>query len=151
MTTQLTTELAETICGYVSLGKTLQDVAEMDKMPTLLTMYKWLNTYPEFKEAYNEARKLRAHSRFDKISKVTDMILNNEVKPEVGKTVGDLMKWQCSKDDNENYGDKVTQKHTGADGKGIEFVFKSILGELAPSNDVKMITQEPLSVTYEER
>ena len=136
----LTVELASDICGHISMGKTMKAICELDGYPTLLTIYKWLNEYPDFKAAYEEARKLRAHSRFDDIDGVVKEIHTGQLRSDTGKVVADLMRWQCAKD-NDEYSDKITQKHTGANGEGIEFVFKSILEELPPSNDIKLVSE----------
>ena len=51
-------ELAESICSEVASGKTLVDVCKARKLP-MNTVFRWLNTHPEFHTLYERAKDVR--------------------------------------------------------------------------------------------
>lgn len=139
--TQITPTLALNICTHISAGKTLTEICAPETMPEPISVYRWIHEHSEFAEAYKQALGVRGHRRFDKLDGIVNDLLDGSVPPKVGKTAADIIKWMCTKDNFEAYGEKSTTQHTGAAGQPLEVVMRGILGEIAPTQDVKLLTQ----------
>jgi hypothetical protein len=58
-------ELAMSICMRVAQGETLTEITRDKTMPTYTAVLKWRVTYPEFEEAYENARRISAFALED--------------------------------------------------------------------------------------
>lgn len=59
-------EIAEAICNLIREGKTLNDIALIEGMPQLHTMYQWRRYHPDFRKHMSDAKKDRAEYFHDK-------------------------------------------------------------------------------------
>lgn len=96
-------------------GRTTTDLSRKeDWVPYRMQIRRWMSAYPEFKEAYDVAVKLRADILFEEIidlSRGTTPQNSNAVK-----VAADNLRWVLTKSQPERYGDKIKQEHTGANG-----------------------------------
>jgi hypothetical protein len=60
-----TPKLAEEICERIAAGEIWWRICNTGRMPSYRALYQWVNRYPEFAEAYAQAREIAAHARFD--------------------------------------------------------------------------------------
>jgi hypothetical protein len=96
------------ICKGIQEGKTLLKISKDPKVPSLPTIYSWLNRmHPMFKEcffnAYNEAKRLQAEAMAEEIVDISDGsgdIQKNRLRI-------DTRKWLASKILPSKYSDKV--------------------------------------------
>lgn len=140
--TDYTPEKAASICELLGDGKSLKEICEGEDMPTRSTVYLWLARHPEFTDMYARAREEQADTLADEIVHIADSpMLGVKTKTngdgEVETTEGDMIehrrlqvdarKWVAAKLKPKKYGDKVTNEHSGLDGKALEIVhsFKS--------------------------
>lgn len=132
-----TQEIADRICERIGEGEPLRVICRDEGMPAWRTVYHWIEENEDFK-----ARIARARTRgFDAIAEEclaiaddtdhdtvmvghddnlreaanTEWISRSKLRVETRLKL--LAKW-----DPKRYGEKITQEHTGADGKPIEFI-----------------------------
>ena len=141
--TSLTPELAVEICARLAAGRTVTDLAKDEAMPDPVLIYRWYQTYPEFRSAFQEALHIRGHTRFDQVNMIVEGLIAGNITPNVAKTAGDLLKWLCSKDNFESYGEKSQAQITGPNGTSLEVVMRGILSDIPPAQDVKIIENIP--------
>lgn len=131
-----TPELGDLICGLISEGHSLRRICELDGMPHISTIFSWRRRYKDFDEQYARAREDRADALAEDIQEIADedpklveIILPNgdptgELRVDAAyenwrKTRIDSRKWLASKFGPRKYGEKVTQEHTGPEGKPL--------------------------------
>lgn len=61
-----TPKLAEEICERIADGEVWYRICNTGRLPSYRALYQWVARYPEFAEAYAQAREIAAHARFDK-------------------------------------------------------------------------------------
>lgn len=85
------------ICRELQLGRTLTSICKNDRVPSLPTIYNWLNRlHPMFNEtffkSYYEARKIQAETLADETKDIADSASTKEFKEKTfdskGKAVG---------------------------------------------------------------
>jgi transposase-like protein len=69
--------IARKICHRLQKGETITKICEDDDMPSIPTVFKWLNRLskhhsPEFLKAYQEAREIQAEVRADESVDIAD-------------------------------------------------------------------------------
>lgn len=68
------TELAERVCDVFEseVGQLRAAFAAREDLPTISTVYRWEEAYPEFRERLTRARKIRAHLMADEAIDIAD-------------------------------------------------------------------------------
>ena len=61
-----TPKLADEICERIANGEIWFRICSTGRLPSYRALYQWIKRYPEFAEAYAQAREVAAHARFDK-------------------------------------------------------------------------------------
>lgn len=137
--TDYTPELGDAICAMLAEGQSLSRICKRDEMPSAVTVYAWLRKHNEFLNNYVRAREDQADTLADEIVGIADDGSNDTYVTEAGTEVVnhdhiarsrlrvEARKWVAAKLKPKKYGDKVTNEHTGVDGKAlvIEHTFKS--------------------------
>ena len=102
-----TTENIEAICKLVSEGETLASIAREPTQPCKDTIYKWLakNAW-DFVERYARARVLRADARADRIDDIRQQVAAGTMRPDQGRVIFDMERWQAGKENPSKYSDK---------------------------------------------
>jgi hypothetical protein len=131
-----TDELALDICTKLAEGMSLRSICDIEGMPAVSTVCKWLNEKPSFSEQYAQARKIQAELMADELLDIADdgrndwmlikrgkeeiEVVNKEAIQRSALRV-DTRKWIASRLLPKKFGDKVTQEHTGEGGGPIVF------------------------------
>lgn len=112
---QYSQEIANDICERVANGETLQVIADFYNV-SIGTILNWV-TKKDNADNYARAREA-ASDLFE--SKIIERIQTVTSESAAADRVAiDALKWIAARRSPKKYGDKVTQEHTGADGKPI--------------------------------
>ena len=105
--TMYSDELASRICDLVAERVPVVEICTMDGMPSKDTLYRWKRQNKEFSDLYARARGHRADSRQDHIDEIVSKLEAGNIDPQVARVIIDAEKWQMSKEQPRNYGDKL--------------------------------------------
>ena len=107
--------LAEDIISLYIDGQSLVQISRLPDMPTLGTILRWLETEPEFMEAYEKSRKLRALHIEEQALEAADVThAATSVEVSAARLKFDSLMWAAEKHDNERYGKKTQITGGGA-------------------------------------
>ncbi len=126
--------LVDEICKRLSEGESLNKICAEDEMPSTVTIWTWLDKYPEFLTKYARAREAQAEFYASEIINIADEEPKHFVPdPDGGESERidsagiarnrlrvDARKWVASKLLPKKYGDKIQQEVSGPDGKAIQ-------------------------------
>lgn len=131
------------ICERIAAGESVRAICESDGMPAKQTVLKWLSQQPSFAAQYARAKELGAEAIAEELFEIADDGRNDFVEYEISPGVTatrldqehiqrsrlrvDTRKWYLSKILPKKYGDKLTQEHTGPDGKELRVTIRSVL------------------------
>ena len=115
-----TPEIAAEICERIALDESLIKICEGDHMPSTQTVYRWLHEKPDFRDDYVRARGDQAHTVADQAKKIRDDLTAGLIDHQTANALLNFIKWETGKRNPKQYGDKITQEHTGADGGPIQ-------------------------------
>lgn len=106
--------LAERVCELVAEGKSLRAIEDVDGMPTMTTIMRWLGKETEefdaFRAQYARAREIRADARFERIDCVLTDMRAGVVDAQQARVEIDAIKWQAGREKPKVYGDAMTLK-----------------------------------------
>ena len=126
--------VAAEICSRIAGNEKVSDICLDDHMPAPSTVYLWLSKHKDFSEQYAQAQADRTHGMAEEILDISDDGQNDWMEKHHGDDVAwvtngealqrsrlrvDTRKWLMSKMLPKKYGDKVTQEHSGPDGKPL--------------------------------
>lgn len=124
--TDYTPELAATICAELASGRSMVELTMRPDMPGQTAVYEWLERYPEFAKMYSRAREWQAHTIADR---ATHMALHGAADPQSAAVQLNAIKWMAARLAPKVYGDKMTNEHTGPDGKELTIVIQRFTPE----------------------
>ena len=119
-----TDELADHICTQLALGRPLAHILRDDGMPSITTIYKWIDERPEFARMYARAREDQADTLADEILSISDDSTGDAEIDENGRRRMDAefvarsrlridaRKWVAAKLRPRRYGDRIEQDIT---------------------------------------
>lgn len=116
--TDYTQDLADTICAQIAEGDSLRKVCLGDDMPCTQSVFRWFRTYPEFCEQYARAKEASADAHEDRITQVSEGLLNGEYCEKRARVALDGLKWAASKLKPRKYGERLDLGN--ADDKPLE-------------------------------
>ncbi len=132
--TKYTPELAREICIQLAEGKFLRQICREERFPSEAAVRGWvIDDRDGFSAQYARARDMGLHSMAEETVAIADDGSNDTYKKEDGsdgvntdvvqrsKLRVDTRRWLLSKMLPKDFGDKITQEHTGADGGPLEF------------------------------
>ncbi len=108
--------IAAELLRRIADGASLRNVCSQDDMPTKETWRQWLREHAELPAQYARAREARAQERADEIIAIAD---DETIPVESRKVRIDARKWEASKLDRANYGDRQHIEHSGAIADGL--------------------------------
>lgn len=127
---------ANMLCARLTNGESLRTICRDEDMPGVVTVFSWMRRYPEFEKLYTRALQHRVETHVEEIIEIADDGTNDFVEKvrDDGSTYivadhehiqrsrlrVDTRKWIASKLKPRKYGEKITQEHSGPDGKPIE-------------------------------
>jgi hypothetical protein len=111
-----TPELALSICEKLASGLSLRVICSPDDMPAESTVRLWVIEDREgFSAQYTRSRDIGLDCRADRIEEK----IESEGDTQRARLLFDHERWYLSKMAPKRYGDRITQEHTGKDGKDL--------------------------------
>lgn len=123
-----TQEIADIICDRLMEGESLRAICSEEKMPSKVTVCKWLGIHPLFANQYARAREIQADSMFDEMLDIADDSRNDWMQKR-GQIVPDneaiqrsrlridARRWMAGKLRPKKYGDMVGREPIPEGGK----------------------------------
>ncbi len=106
-----TQRIANDICEYIVEGMTLQEA--LNKVgflaPSITTVFRWLELYPEFRERYERARQLQADSHADRMLEMARTVIANPQTATAHRVAVDILKWQAEVRNKGKYGKAIDE------------------------------------------
>lgn len=153
-----TPELARKICVELAQGAFLRQICRREDFPSEATVRGWVvDDRDGFSAQYARARAMGLHSMAEETVEIADDGLNDTYKKEDGsdavntdvvqrsKLRVDTRRWLLSKMLPKEFGDKITQEHTGADGGPIRTESN------VTTQDLAKLTDDELAKLYAEK
>jgi hypothetical protein len=131
-------EIAARICVMLSDGRTITSICSDSDMPSLDTVYSWLQRFPGFAEAYARAREAQQDTFAGQIIDIAD----TDDDPQRARNRIDARKWHAAKTAPRKYGDRVMQEITGADGGPIAIAALQV--HMRGLNDEELLIMQQL-------
>lgn len=92
------------VCDSLVEGETMMDIGKQKGMPNTRMLYRWMASYPEFRKAVKEAKKLRAEYYHDKVIDTADKTTSAKSKGDRVKI--SAYKWAAETGSPEEFGTK---------------------------------------------
>jgi hypothetical protein len=70
--TSFTEDIADVICDRIAEGESLKAICADEDMPSRMTVYRWLQAFPDFCDRYTRAREDQADTLADEIIAIAD-------------------------------------------------------------------------------
>ena len=128
-------------------GISLREICRQKEMPAISTVHLWLLKHAAFLEQYTRAREVQADTHVDEMIDIADNANNDWMKRNGGGDAGwrengdsanrarlrvDTRKWIAARMAPKKYGERITQEHTGKDGKDLKLHGPTIILTGAP-------------------
>ena len=84
-------------------GLTLSNITQLPHIPSIPTIYRWMDENPEFSTAYTRARAKQADTLAERV--LDEAFSSHDAQ--IGRLRMDALKWFASKLSPKRYGDKV--------------------------------------------
>jgi hypothetical protein len=106
------TRIAKDICKYIAMGKTLEEALEEVGYlaPTMPTVWRWLDEYPEFRDMYERARTLQADVHADQMLKLSREVMTKPTAAAAYRVAIDVLKWQAEVRNRNKYSTKGSEE-----------------------------------------
>lgn len=103
--------IAREICEAIVEGDTLEEaLARIGFLaPNIITVYRWLDIYPEFKDKYELARTLQADQHADRMLTMSREVLSKPTQSTAYRVAVDILKWQAEIRNPGKYGKKIDE------------------------------------------
>ncbi len=100
--------LADMICEEIAGGKTLIQISQTPGMPKYSDIARWRRLYPDFDEAYKQARKDRAEVYFHKILQEVEQATADKDEVALARLRADMYKFAAKVSSPDEYAEKQT-------------------------------------------
>lgn len=117
---QYSDDLAEFICLEIGQGKALRSICKQPEMPSAMSVYRWLDTYADFRKQYDHCREMAAEAFANEVIELADAEAPIDDKGRIDsgfvqrqRLRVDTRKWVASKLLPKVYGDKLDVAHSG--------------------------------------
>lgn len=112
--------IIDLICERLAGGFDMVQVCSMPDMPSRTAVFYATGKNPDWKAQIDAVKPLQAErhvrSGFDALQKA----VNGEIDVSAADKLAGMHRWAAQRIDPKNWGDKVSQEHTGADGGSIK-------------------------------
>lgn len=105
--TKFSKELAFDICEGIVEGKSLRIILSQEGMPSIATVFRWLDENEWFRDNYTRAKDNQADTNAEDIQELVADVRSGKIDPQSARVAGDLLKWSSSKLKPKKYGDKL--------------------------------------------
>jgi hypothetical protein len=106
-------DLAAEIVARIAEGRTITDISESEGMPSRRTITRWMAENETFGAQCARARIAQADVLADKIKRVCDEVLRDEIRPDNARVALNSLQWLAMKANPQAYGDKIGVQHSG--------------------------------------
>ena len=86
--------VARAICIRLMLGESLNQICKRETYPSRVTVFAWIQKYPEFLNKYRHAREMQQETHLDEIMEISDDSTNDYME-RTGKG-GESVGWQLN-------------------------------------------------------
>lgn len=101
--------IANRICEHIASGRSLKEALAKEPLsPSVTMIFRWLDSYPAFREKYERARLMQADVHADTMMEMAEEVLKNPQKASAYRVASDILQWQASMRNPKVYGSKVT-------------------------------------------
>ena len=115
-------EIASEICLHIIEGLSLRSICAIEGMPSLKTIFNWIESNSEFLQQYTHARQMQADIKFDDLKDLARTATPEDIQ--CVKLQIDTAKWELSKTLPKKYGDKIDVGLVGTIDTTINLVTK---------------------------
>ena len=105
--------VAEKICGLIAEGEVWFHICNRDGLPAYGTLYAWIRKYPDFAEAYAQAREMAADRRADEALLVAQNATAATVQAD--RLYVNTLQWRAAKGAPRRYGARAEAAEPGED------------------------------------
>ena len=112
-------DLAEAICAALGEGKALREICAHDGMPSVSTVFRWLEAREDFRERYARARDVQAQVVAEG-GLLEAMKAGAALDPQAARVRFDAARWLAGKLAPKVYGEKTTTELTGPGGGPVK-------------------------------
>lgn len=127
-------DVKDAVCEHIASGKSIREIAKLDGMPSMPTVFRWLTEDKLFQEQYARAREAQADTLFEEMLEIADDATNDWMERNGQDNAGwqlngehvqrsklriEARKWMAGKLRPKVYGDKV--ELAGPGGGPIQF------------------------------
>ena len=116
-----TPQLGKQICDRMVNGESLLAICT-DIGIKIQVVLGWRRLHPEFNDNYAIAKEDRATVYNEKMNKITEEVKEDKNAIMKATLQVNTLKWQIARMNSKEFGDKVQQEISGADGKPLEAV-----------------------------
>lgn len=113
--------VAEQICQRISDGFALRAICQDEGMPSVTSVFRWLDANDDFRKRYARAREIQGDLMDDKVLSVADGSTNETAQADRVRI--DAYKWRAAHLRPKVYGQKIQQEHTGAEGGPLQITW----------------------------
>ncbi len=101
--------VANRICEGIAEGLSLKKVLDREPLgPNMMSIYRWLDEHPAFREKYDRARMLQADVDADAMRDLAIKVIEQPKMSSAIRVAADILQWQASMRNPRLYGNKVT-------------------------------------------
>lgn len=108
-----TPELVEAVLAHLEDGLCVSEIAALDGMPKVRTIYQWQEAHPEFAQAYARAHDAGVRCNEGELLRVARTKPADSVEATAQRTLVDTLKWRLSKRLPKDFGDRQQVEHSG--------------------------------------
>ena len=117
--TSYSPEAAVALCEAVAEHGSLTAALRADKtLPPERTIYRWLATNEEFRQAYTRAREIGDEPVIEEMRRIA---FDEELPSDQKRVRIDTLKWEIARRSPKKWGEKLSHEHAGPNGDPIRY------------------------------
>lgn len=121
-------ELVEAVLEKLEDGLCIADIANIEGMPKVRTVYQWMDAHPEFAQAYARAHDAGVRQNEAEMLREARRKPVDKVDAQAQRTLVDTLKWRLSKRLGRDFGDRTAVDMTG------KMSLDAVIGETLKKN-----------------
>ena len=114
--TDYTPEIAESVCAWISGGKSLRAFCRQEGTPDVTTVCRWIVRHDEFRQQYACAREAAGYAHGDGVIEIVELLRDGDLEPNVAKAMMDGLKWAAERMAPKSHSARQEIDHTSTDG-----------------------------------
>lgn len=104
------------VCERIAGGESVRAICADANMPDRRQINRWIGEDETLRKQYWDACRARTYFHAEEVIEIAD----TEPDPAVARVRIDARRWYCAKFNRVDFGDKVTQEHTGPGGGPVQ-------------------------------